>query len=329
MTTPIAPAVFVDRSDRARLEVTGPDRAKFLHNLTTNDVKRLAVSHGQEAFVTSPQGKTLGHVALLALEDRILLRTDPGGLAAVTPHLQKYGVFDDVAFEDVSPHTFEFHVAGPAAAAIVQAAGGELPEEGDLRHRATRVGGIEVRVIREAPIGGTGFTLLGPSGSASAVSGALHSAGESLGLMDLDPSTYEALRIAAGTPVFGRDISVDNLPQEVGRDSLAINFVKGCYLGQETVARIDALGHVNKVLRGLKLRTRDVPAPGSLIESGGKPVGAVTSSAFSERRGTAVALGYVRTAQAKPGNEVLVAIGSEGRREVAVVSDLPMLPADE
>src|SRR3954471_13567622 len=104
---------WIDRSDRARLEVTGPDRAKFLQNLTTNEVKRLAVGRGCEAFVTSPQGKTLGYVNLLALEDRILLRTDPGGLVGVLPHLQKYGIFDDVAWDDATGRAFAVHLLGP------------------------------------------------------------------------------------------------------------------------------------------------------------------------------------------------------------------------
>src|SRR5947209_6915606 len=102
-------AVFHDRSDRVRLDVTGPDRAKFLHNLTTNDVKRLPAGQGVEAFVTSPQGKTLGYVTMLAADDRILVRTDPGGTAQIWPHFQKYGVFDDVAILDASGQTFEFH----------------------------------------------------------------------------------------------------------------------------------------------------------------------------------------------------------------------------
>src|SRR5688500_14393655 len=89
---------WIDRSDRVRLDVTGPDRAQFLHNLTTNEVKRLPAGRGCEAFVTSPQGRTLGYVSLLAAEDRIVLRSDPGGLESVMPHLQKYGALDDVAW---------------------------------------------------------------------------------------------------------------------------------------------------------------------------------------------------------------------------------------
>src|SRR5271165_6471169 len=108
-------AAWCDQSSRVRLEVAGPDRAKFLHNLTTNDVKRLPVGRGCEAFVTSPQGKTLGFVKLLACADSVLVCTDPGGLVLVLPHLQKYGVFDDIVLEDRSESTFEIHLTGPAA----------------------------------------------------------------------------------------------------------------------------------------------------------------------------------------------------------------------
>jgi folate-binding protein YgfZ len=321
-----ASCLYLDRSDRCRLELSGPDRVKFLHNLTTNDVKRLAVGHGQETFVTSPQGKTLGYATLLAIEDRLLFRTDPEGLKAVLPHFQKYGIFDDVAIQDVRPVTFEFHLSGSATPEVLQRAGCELPEALELRHRTTSLGGVEIRLVRESPIKEPGFTLIGPSDSAQVVCEILHREGETMGLRDLEPSVFEALRIEHGTPVFGRDVTVDNLPQEVGRDPRAISFVKGCYLGQETVARIDALGHVNKVLRGFRFGTKDVPSPGAAIEAGNKTVGTITSSALSVHRGIVLALGYIRAANAAAGTEVMVAIGPDGRRERSIVTDLPMPP---
>ena len=125
-------AGLFDRSDRNRLTITGPDRAKFLHNLVTNEVKHLPVAKGCEAFVTSPQGKTLAFVSILAGFDRILVRTDPGGIDLLLPHLKKYGVFDDVTIEDDSATTFEYHLAGPAAAEIVRRCGGQAPEEVEL-----------------------------------------------------------------------------------------------------------------------------------------------------------------------------------------------------
>ena len=135
-----------------RLEVAGPDRAKFLHNLTTNDVKRLAAGAGHEAFVTSPQGKTLGYVTLLADRPGSSLRTDPGSLERLLPHLQKYGVFDDVAIDDVSAPTFEFHLAGPAGRGRSRGRRGRAPGRGRPRpSRRPTSAACAVRIVRESP----------------------------------------------------------------------------------------------------------------------------------------------------------------------------------
>lgn len=310
---------LIDRSARARLDITGPDRAKFLHNLTTNEVKRLAPGEGREAFVTSPQGKTLGFVTLLACEDRILLRTDPGGMELVLPHLRKYGVFDDVALDDVSALTFELHLAGPRAEELVTRCGGP-PPAGELAHATFPFADRPVRVVRESPTGRPGFSLIGDRADLEAVLSALRGEGRDLGLAEFDEPTFEVLRIEAGTPVFGREVTADNLPQEIDRDARAINFVKGCYLGQETVARLDALGHVNKILRGLRGSGPAVPSVGAALEAGGKTVGTITSAAFSPGWDGPVALAIVRVAQAQPGTTLTV----EG--QTVEVAALPMVP---
>ena len=121
---------WIDRSDRARVEVTGPERqvpAQSDHQRG----ERLAVSRGCEAFVTSPQGKTIGYVILHAIDDRILLRTDPGGMELAVPHLRKYGLFDDVAIDDRSDGTGEVHFLGAGVDELVRRAGGPVPEGGD------------------------------------------------------------------------------------------------------------------------------------------------------------------------------------------------------
>jgi tRNA-modifying protein YgfZ len=315
-------AAWFDRSRRRRLEIVGPDRAKFLHNLTTNDVKRLAEGSGHESFVTSPQGKVLAYVTLLSCEAAtILLRTDPDSLELLRPHLNKYGVFDDVAIEDTSARTFEFHLAGPSRGAILEHLGIDLPPEGALRHRSSEVAGIAVRVVRESPTGRPGITLIGPVEQSDSIKLALVEAG----VPELVEATFEALRIEAGTPISGRDVTPTHLPQEVGRDSLAINFVKGCYLGQETVARLDALGHVNRIFKGLRFEGAVVPPAGTPLAFEGKVVGSVTSSAFSPGWDAPIGLGYVRVAQATAGSKLVATV--EGVGEVgAVVDDLPMLP---
>jgi folate-binding protein YgfZ len=315
-------AGFIDRSERARLRITGPDRVKFLHNLTTNDVKRLAVGRGQECFVTDPKGKTLGYATLLACEDWIELRTDPAGLRALWNHLEKYGVFDEIALEDASAQSYEYHVAGSEAEAVLKHLGAALPDLGDLSHRTTEIAGQSVRIVRETPTGRPGLTLIGAAVGAAEVRSRLHSAA---GLVDIPPDVFETLRIEAGTPVFDRDVTADNLPQEIGRDARAISFVKGCYLGQETVARIDAIGHVNRFLKGLKMREPDSPPPpGSSVRADGKAVGSITSSAFSPGWRVGVALAILRASHANAGTEVEVDTPVGAR--TAIVMDLPMLP---
>lgn len=317
---------WIDRSSRARLEITGPDAANFLHNLTTNDIKRLPQGRGCEAFVTSPQGKTLAYISVLARADSLLVRADADGLALALPHFRKYGVFDDVALEDRTDDSREYHLAGPQCENWVVGAGGASPDAAELAFVATRVLGVDVLCIRESPTGRPGLTLTGFGADASRI-------GEALGASDsaaveIDPDTFEALRIEAGTPVFGREATEKSLPQEIGRDDRAINFVKGCYLGQETVARIDALGHVNQIIRGLTFEPGDPPPPpGAVLEADGKRVGVVTSSAFSPGWGAFVGLGLIRVSHAAAGTSL-----SWGRTDqnpmsyAATVRDLPSRP---
>jgi tRNA-modifying protein YgfZ len=317
-------AGLVDRSDRLRLEITGPDRAKFLHNLTTNEIKRLAVGHGCEAFVASPQGKTIGYLTVLAAEDKIIVRADPGGDELVLPHFRKYGVFDEVSIDDRGPETFELHLFGPAAAELAWRVAGPLPEE-DYAHRLAEIGGNLVRLVRESPAMPSGLTVIGEKPAAGPVRNCLLEHGRDLGLIEIDAPAFDVLRIEAGTPVFGKEITEKNLPQEFGRDDRAINFVKGCYLGQETVARIDALGHVNQLLKGLVFEPGSpCPQPASVLEHEGKRVGAITSAAFSPRRNAPIGLGLLRTSHCTAGTRLKVT-PQEGTEAVeAIVSDLPM-----
>ena len=163
-------------------------------------------------------------------------------------------------------------------------AAGRLPDEAEYAHIVAEIGGSPVRLVRESPAGCPGLTVIGEEPAAGSVKDSLLEHGRDLGLIEVDAASFEVLRIEAGTPVFGKEVTEKNLPQEFGRDDRAISFVKGCYLGQETVARIDALGHVNQVLKGLRLEPGSpCPRPGSPLEHEGKRVGVVTSAAFSPR----------------------------------------------
>jgi folate-binding protein YgfZ len=307
---------IVDRTDRRRVRIAGPDRAKLLHNLCTQDVKGLAAGRGAEAFVTSPQGKTLGFVTVHALDDALLVRTDPGGLELALPHLQKYGIFDDATVEDVSDATCEWHAVGPGLGGLMGRLAGMPPR--DLPELGVAASGDGLW-IAEAPLGRPGWTWIGPV----ARRGEVEAAARSVGLETPEDEVREGLRIAAGVPRFGIDVTTANLPQELDRDARAISFTKGCYLGQETVARLDALGHVNKILRGLELPSGVAVAAGTpLLTGDGKPAGQLTSVGRLPD-GRRVGLAIVRVASAEEGTRLGC---GEGGPE-AVVRRLPMATA--
>lgn len=317
---------WIDRSSRSRLEISGTDAAKFLHNLTTNDIRRLPVGRGCEAFVTSPQGRTMAYISVLARPESLLVRSDPDGLSLALPHFRKYGVFDDVELVDRAADSREYHLAGPQADDWVVAAGGALPEALDLASDATQVLGRDVLCVRESPTGRPGLTLIVFGPDASELGEALRT-GVS-GLVEIDADAFEALRIEAGTPVFGREATEKNLPQEIGRDVQAINFVKGCYLGQETVARLDALGHVNQIVKGLKFDPgAPCPPPGAALEADGRRVGVVTSSAYSPGWGSCIGLGLIRVSHATAGTALAWRQGeASDTSHAATVRDLPSRP---
>ncbi|QDV32434.1 CAF17-like 4Fe-4S cluster assembly/insertion protein YgfZ [Tautonia plasticadhaerens] len=312
--------VLADRPDRARIRVVGPDRAKFLHNLTTNEVKARQPGSGCEAFVTSLQGRTLGFVSLLVLDDAILLRTEAAGLGPILPHLRKYGVLEEVELEDDSAATFECHLAGPRAADLLASLGVSSPPGVPYDHAPAEVAGKAMRLVREDPLGAPGYTLIGDSADAPAVLDALARAGASIGLVRIEAEAFDAFRIEAGTPASSRDVTDKNLPQELGRDDRAISFVKGCYLGQETVARLDALGHVNRLIRGLVIEADSPPNPGSKLFAGEKEVGWIGSVAVSERSGRPIALGYVRTSHVAAGSALVVRDAGGGESPATVAA---------
>lgn len=316
-------AVRIDRTDRLRLRIGGPDRARFLHNLTTNDIQKLAAGQGCEAFVTTLQGKTLAFATIHAAPDALWLRTEAASAEGLNPHFAKYSLFDDVQIDDQTGATGELHVLGPLSDRLQEAVGADLPELGEFGLGTIAIDGQEAILIRESPAGLPGWTCIGPRESIAELGRRL----DLLGVPSLPPEVFEALRIEAGTPVSGRDVTPENLPQELDRDARAISFRKGCYLGQETVARLDALGHVNKIWRGLIVDDSVVPAVGAtLISAEGKAAGTITSAAFSSALGGPIAAGFVRVKQAPLGARLRLE-GVEPETFVRVVA-LPLETPD-
>ena len=252
-------AGLVDLDKRTQIELSGADRASFLHNLCTNEIRKLAAGKGCEAFLTTVQGKTLAHGLIFAGPESLVIDTVPGQSEVILAHLDHYLVCEQVNLVDRTDEWSELLLAGAQSEALL----GRFADISALTARLDNVqvtlAGKSVWLRRADLVGPIGFLLSASVEDLPAVRAALVEAGA----VPCSQDDFEAARIEWGFPLFGVDITDKNLPQEIGRDALAISFVKGCYLGQETVARIDALGHVNKTLVGVRFLGSDVPPPGS------------------------------------------------------------------
>ncbi|HEV7221460.1 MAG TPA: glycine cleavage T C-terminal barrel domain-containing protein [Pirellulales bacterium] len=300
-----AAAGLVDLSARTRVELRGDDRAAFLHNLCTNEIRKLPPGAGCEAFLADARGHLLFHVFVHCRPDSLLLETVPGQDERLLAHLDRYLIREKVELAGRGEATAELLVAGPRAAAALQGlADGPLPGgrlanvELKLAGRAALVAGIDLTQPG-------GFLLICDRADAEAIWRALVEAG----VRPCGQQAFEIARIEAGFPWFGVDLSDKNLPQEAARDRQAISFVKGCYIGQETVARIDALGHVNKTLVGVKFSGASVPKAGTELTAGAQAAGQVTSACYSPRLQAPLALAWVRRGNSEPGALLDSALG--------------------
>lgn len=297
-------AALFDLSDRDQIELTGSDRHKFLHNFCTNDISNLAVDRGCEAFVTNVQSRILGHINVFNQGESLWLDTDPGQSAPIVKHLDRYVIMEDVEIGVRSPEFGCLFLTGPQAGDYL----GKLGIESLAGFQQQRVADSEAQltVRRVDWFGEPGYLCCLLHEKIVDFWQQLIDAGAK----PAGQEALEALRIEACYPLCGVDLTDDNLAQEAARDSLAISFKKGCYLGQEPIARIDALGHVNQQLRIIALQDDWIPAPGTpvmaTVKDDQKEVGKITSAAHSFSKYPTVALAVIRKEAYEPGATVEV-----------------------
>ena len=298
---------MIDLSGWTQIEITGNDRVKFLHNFCTNDIRGLAAGAGCEAFITSVQGKVLAHVFVSARESALALVSMPGCAERVIAHLSRYQISEDVTFDDRTACRGLLLVAGPGAVPLLANAGCDLASLAHGKHREFSFGVSNPTIFRNDFLGLPCYLV---SCAAEEVPGWWDKL-KGPGAMPAGTAAFDALRIEAGFPLYGVDITEANLAQEVNRTAQAISFAKGCYLGQEPIARIDALGHVNQQLRGIRLSAGPVPAAGAEVltaDAEPRKIGQITSAAVSYATNQPVALAYLKRNYDTPGLEVGVVV---------------------
>jgi len=277
---------------KAVLRASGKDAKDYLHRMTTQDLNALPPGASAYAAVLNSKGHLLADAHVLVEADGVVVVMDPNAAADAIPHLERFVIMDDVAFENLSAALRVLPLLGPEVATKLGARGEGL------------------RRISNRRRGAPGIDLLVPAADADALRAELLAQG----FHDLSPEDVEAIRILGGQPRFGADMDATRLPMEAGLTRLAISFSKGCYTGQEVVLRATARGHLQRGL--VQLALPPGAGPGAPLSAGGQEVGVVTSAADTpEGR---VGLGYLRRAQWKEGERVSTPAGEATVRKVIV-----------
>jgi folate-binding protein YgfZ len=308
-----------DLGYRAKISLTGADRVRWLNGMVTNNIRDLAADRGVYAFLLNPQGHILGDLYSYNRGDSILIDTDRSQLEKILATFDHYIIMDDVEVKNLSDELTALGITGPKARDVLNKAGIAVPEMQPLQAvEATcecDCDCVKCTVVRGQDSETESYDLwLSPS-EVRKTSDALLAAGAS-------PVGFEAIelqRIVSGIPLYGVDIRERDLPQETEQER-ALNFNKGCYVGQEIIERIRSRGAVHRKFSGFIADGVAAIPPGNKIVAGEKEVGEITSVAALDLRGVkkTVALGYLRREVSTPGREVVIA----GVK--AIVASLPI-----
>jgi folate-binding protein YgfZ len=293
----------LDRSERGKLLVTGSEAAEYLQGQLTNDIEALEPGEGCYAALLDRKGHMQADMRVLAVSgEKIWVDTEPEALAAARRHLEMYKVGRDADVHDAGAERAIVSLIGPRSAEL--AGSSPLPEH---FHEEISLDGIKCPAVGTA----LGIDLIPNAEDRARLIALLAEAGAPA----VDPAAAEIIRIESGTPRFGSEMDTATMPAEAGIVATAVNFEKGCYIGQETVARLHYKGKPNRHLRGLRLSSPT--APGAALSLGEKEVGRLGGSCVSPAHGP-IGLAIVRR-EAEPGAELLV--GEDG--VTARVVDLP------
>jgi len=295
-----------DLGFRAKISLTGNDRVRWLNGMVTNNIRDLAAGRGVYTFLLNPQGHILGDLHAYNRGDSITVDTDHSQLEKTLATFDHYIIMDDVEVANLSGQTTALGIGGPKARAVLQATGLKFPELEPLQFHSLQCdcdcGCLTCTIIREDAAEEAYEVCLAPAHVKPLWDGLVAAGATPIGFEAL-----EMQRIASGIPRYGVDIRERDLPQET-EQARALNFNKGCYVGQEIVERIRSRGAVHKMFTGFLAQGTAQIAAGDKIVAGEKEVGEVTSVASLTLAGAekTVALGYIRREVGVPGREVRI-----------------------
>jgi len=298
---------------RVKIRLTGSDRVRWLNGMVTNNIKDLPQNRGVYAFLLNPQGHILGDLLAFHRGESLLVESDQRQLAKILATFDHYIIMDDVEVTDVTDSLAIIGVTGPKSVAVLAAAGIQVSTMKPLEVSDLTWQDAPISVVRGGDDVFPSFEVWIAPQQVGYSRDALKNAGATL----VGQDALELYRIALGIPLYGKDIRERDLPQETEQQH-ALNFSKGCYVGQEIVERIRSRGNVHRKFTGFKIEGA-APAVGTKIQWQGKEVGEITSSALipGPTGDQSVALGYLRRELAGPGKDLDIA----GSR--VTVSELP------
>jgi folate-binding protein YgfZ len=296
-------AAWIDLSARGKIRVSGEDRARLLHAMTTNHVDGLKPGEGCYTFFLNAQGRILGDANLLCFDDHILIDTEPETRQKLYEHLDRYIIADDATLEDATDRIVTIAIEGPEAAEVLAKLGAPIPEA-EYSHIAWG----DVTIAKLNSTGSSGFFLFMPADQKSGLTARM-------GITEASSDDARAVRIEHGKPRYGEEITERYLVQETGQLQ-AVHFSKGCYLGQEIVERVRSRAQIHRVLRRLEIETKSAPEVGTKLKSGDTDAGEIVTAAYSPALEKSVAMAYVRVAFAEPSSELAI----DGARAIVMNS---------
>ncbi|HMI51637.1 MAG TPA: hypothetical protein VK525_09000 [Candidatus Saccharimonadales bacterium] len=294
---------LIDKNYRAYLSLSGPDRVRYLNAILTNNIKELADQRGTVALLLNPQGRILAEIETYALGETLFCASYLMIRERLVEWLDKYIIMDDVTLRDDSSLWGTLALEGPLAGALTKlAAGVDITALEDLQSVAAGVGQIPCRVVRRTVGGLAGAEFVVPHGQLSSLWQLLLPLVRENGGGPVGYTALNALRLLQGIPWFGYDFGEKQIPHEAGLEHSHISYTKGCYTGQEIVERVRSRGQVNRQRVQLRFSGDALPAPDTLLTSGGREAGYVTRAAALPDSPGGVGMGYARREHHASGN---------------------------